>query len=71
MTRDVHIYRAGFQPFLHFRDADGRMIRRHPRRIVRCHECRDLRWAKNLKVQAYYDGWNIVCADGCYGWRKA
>lgn len=65
----LHIYTAGWQPFTKFRDASGNIFRHDPRAVYRCMECRDWRWASKLKVQAYYDYWNVQCADGCYGER--
>jgi hypothetical protein len=67
----LHIYAYPWQPLTRFMDAGSeRVIRYNPRKVMRCHECRDWRWAKYLKVQAYYDHWNIKCSDGCYGEKR-
>jgi hypothetical protein len=64
----VHVFTEGWQPLTKYRDpVTERVIRVNPRKIYHCHECRDRRWAKWLKIQAYYDMCRIRCADGCYG----
>lgn len=64
----VHIYRAAWQPLTeHYDSALDRTITLPKRRVYRCHECRDWRWAKYLKIQVFYDHVRIQCADGCYG----
>jgi hypothetical protein len=66
----IHVYTAKWQPFTCFKNWDGSIVLHGDRMLFRCHECRDRRWAKNLKVQAFYDMWRIRCADGCYGERE-
>lgn len=67
----LHLYSLDWEPLTAFHDPYTGKVVRHfkPRRVVRCHECRDWRWASKLKVQAYGDGLRIQCADGCYGER--
>lgn len=47
----------------------GKWVRVNPRKVLRCHECRDWRWAKYLKIRLEYDYVHIICSDGCYGQR--
>jgi hypothetical protein len=68
---DLHIFVEGWQPFTNFIiGCDPHMrIRHNPRSIYRCGECGDLRQARNLEVQAYYDQWRVRCKDGKHpGW---
>lgn len=67
---DVHIYFEKGQPLTkHYVDVDlpngktKRMWCRYkPRSQWRCHECGAVRWAKNLRIQVYYDCSIITCA---------
>ena len=64
----VHIYQETWQPFTKFSWA-GIPIHYKPRSLHQCHECLDRRQARNLEVQAYYDGWRVRCKDGKHpGW---
>ena len=65
----LHIHASPWQPLTSYWDQDL-LIHTNPRRVFRCHECRDWRWASKLKIQAYYDMVIVRCADGCYGARK-
>lgn len=67
----VHLFALDWEPLTAFHDPyTGKIVRMFkPHRVLRCHECRDWRWASKLKVQAYGDGLRIKCADGCYGER--
>ena len=70
MGAQLHIYSTPWQPLTRFYDAGSEgWIENSPRRVLRCHECRDWRWAKYLKIQAYYACCRIKCSDGCYGER--
>lgn len=66
----LHIYSTLWQPLTGFRDAAGEIVHTKARAIHRCHECRDWRTAAKLKILAYYDHVNILCADGCYGQNR-
>lgn len=64
----VHIHTADEQPLVRYHDPCGmkpRIVRVHPRAQVRCHNCARRRWAKNLRIQVYYDMLRVYCADGC------
>lgn len=64
----IHVFRANWQPFTDF-DCSGIRITHKPNSLFRCQECGDARRAKNLEVQAYYDGWRVRCKDGKHpGW---
>lgn len=67
----VHVmWSQPYQPLICHRNPLGQITRINPRKVYRCFECRDWRWAKNLKIRVEYDYVRIVCADGCYGERK-
>lgn len=68
----LHIYTARRQPLTRYVDPILRemgarrfMFRTNPRSQVRCHDCKHLRYARNLRIQVYYDMSRIFCADGC------
>lgn len=66
---NVHIYRAADQPLTHYTIdfGDGRKATydTNPRAAYHCHNCHRRRWAKNLRIQVYYDTSCIFCAGGC------
>ena len=63
----LHIYTADTQPATSWQPPieDAPVFEWHPRRQVRCHICRRLRWAKYLSVQAYYDMGRVFCTERC------
>jgi hypothetical protein len=64
----LHIFVERWQPFTRFVSA-GRTFRRKPCSVSYCDVCGDRRQARNLEVQAYYDGWRIRCKGGRHpGW---
>ncbi len=64
----LHIFTEHWQPYTRFTFMDELIIHQ-PRSRYRCHECGDLREARNLEVQAYYDGWRVRCNGGKHpGW---
>lgn len=66
----IHIMWAEkYQPLTNFVCPHRGKVGYNPREQLRCHECRDLRWAKYLKIRVEYDYVEILCADGCYGER--
>jgi hypothetical protein len=74
----LHIYRAENQPLTRYRDTVllGMGYRRcwfrhHPRDQMRCHVCGRRRWAKNLRIQVYYDSSVISCRGECWPGQKS
>jgi hypothetical protein len=71
---DVHIYTAKEQPATRYKvDGGGRtsfIVRRSPRALMYCHDCKRQRWAKYLVVQTYYDMTAVWCKRG-HGCRRA
>jgi hypothetical protein len=64
----IHVYSAPFQPFTHYKDDLGESaftVTHNPRELHRCHNCGRGRWAKNLRVQVYYDKILVTCVEGC------
>ncbi len=64
---NVHLFRAKFQPATRFSILGPKgnvWIRCNPRarRFTRC--CRQWRWAKYVRVHAYYDGIYQWCKPG-------
>lgn len=66
---NVHIYIAESQPLTCWRDPCApRRARRHrnnPRKCALCGTCGRRRWARDLRIQVYYDLLRIFCAEGC------
>lgn len=66
----VHIYTVPSQPLTHYFDrcTEREMEFRHgDREVFLCHDCGRRRWAKNLRVQVFYDMLHIFCAEREYG----
>lgn len=65
----VHFYAAESQPLTRWRDPNlprrWHVRRNHPRRQMYCYLCGRRRWAKHLRIQVYYDGVHVFCAEGC------
>ena len=66
----VHVYRAKDQPATNFVDhcpfgGKPTRFRRKPRALLWCSSCGRQRWAKNLRVQVYYDCIRFFCSGGC------
>ena len=65
----VHIYTAPGQPLTRYVDHNlpgrSRVYRTPPRSVWQCRKCGARRWAKNLRVQVYYDAFIVFCAGGC------
>lgn len=65
----VHIFTTRDQPYTKWRlgrdiiDPPTRWFRCSPRKQAWCHICMRKRWAKNLKVRAYYDQTIVSCAE--------
>ena len=69
-VREIHIYRADSQPMTRFDIGSiagdrPRFLKYNKRHQIMCHQCRKMRYAKNLRVQVYYDKIHVFCADGC------
>lgn len=65
---NIHIYRASFQPATDW-SIDGVRVRRKPCALFRTQCCEQLRQARYVQIQAYYDGIYAWCADG-HGCKK-
>jgi len=60
----LHIYAAKAQPATRYTDmtmGDPIVFKNPPRKLIRCHACGKLKWAKNLTAHVYYDGTNFYC----------
>jgi hypothetical protein len=71
----LRIYAESSQPMTRFTDphvpGEPLVITMDPRRQVFTDCCRKRRWAKNVRVQVYYDCLHRFCADGHGCRRKA
>lgn len=66
MDNPIHIFVAPVQPATNFiDDVTGKTyrFRLKKRQIRTCFSCGARRWAKNLTVQVYYDGFRFHCRD--------
>jgi len=65
----VHIYTTPGQPLTKWRipesvmEGPSRWNRCSPRAKGFCYTCGRTRWAKNLRIQVYYDHSHIFCAE--------
>ena len=66
---DIHVYVVPSEPYTRFNIGatigQTHWMRCRKRTQARCHICGRRRWAKNLRVQVYYDMVYVFCADPC------
>ncbi len=64
----THLYRAPYQPATRYHIAldgtRGVTIRHHSRAQIRADCCKERRYARNLRVQVYYDCLRFWCRQG-------
>jgi len=61
-TDTIHIFTAEMQEATNF-ESDGMTFTCKPNSLRPCCRCRRMRRAKNLTVQAFYDGARFWCKD--------
>lgn len=65
----MHLFTAASQPATRFvdRTMTGRTFwfRFGPQKLFWCKGCGRRRWAKNMRVQVFYDGWRFWCKEVC------
>lgn len=66
-ANNLHLYAAPWQPATRFVDRGSgkpHWTRFTPRTLLACYGCGYRRWAKNLRVQVFYDAWRFYCRPG-------